>query len=509
MVSPASPGVTETSVFSGVTTEVKPTAENPVVLTSGLKDKGSVENFVSDDEKYTVLLNDEGEAVLCLPVTITFEKGDAGASGSMPSVSVPSNVRYTLPENGFTAPAGKGFDGWAVAIGEMPAVEMNPGEPFMPIENTVVTARWRKLVTVTFDSDGGSAVESQTVMEGSYAREPENPTKEGFTFVNWLLGENVFSFATPITQDITLKADWAEGRIPAFRKHSLVLSGQIGLNFFLDLPPIDGVNYSESYITFNIKGNRTARANYNPNFRNQDGSLYGFTCYLSSIEMADPITVTFHYGDDGEIQEVYSIRQYVEEFNAIGGAPYEVQHLVDSLADFGHYYQTFLSINNKWELGENGLHRHMPARSFINEERINMTREESAAYAMVENLGESQIKDVNFGLVLSSETTLYLNLTMKEGYKGGTPVAKIGNRRLKVTRRPDGRYRIMIPNIKASELGTTYQVSITAGQECTVSVSAMSYVNRILLDQGNLDASIIPAVTALYTYYMAAKDCTN
>jgi predicted outer membrane repeat protein len=106
----------------GVTTEVKPTAENPVVLTKGLKDKGSVENFVSDDEKYTVLLNDEGEAVLCLPVTITFEKGDEGASGSMPSVSVPSDVRYTLPENGFTAPAGNGFDGWAVAIGEMPAV---------------------------------------------------------------------------------------------------------------------------------------------------------------------------------------------------------------------------------------------------------------------------------------------------------------------------------------------------------------------------------------------------
>lgn len=65
--------------------------------------------------------------------------------------------------------------------------------------------------TVTFDSDGGSAVEAQTVKDGGYAERPESPTKTGFNFVNWFApdAETAFDFATPITADITLKAKWS------------------------------------------------------------------------------------------------------------------------------------------------------------------------------------------------------------------------------------------------------------------------------------------------------------
>lgn len=68
--------------------------------------------------------------------------------------------------------------------------------------------------TVTFNTDGGNTIESQTVKEGEKAVKPENPIKEGFSFVDWYNGEIVFDFETPITANIELKATWEENEEP-------------------------------------------------------------------------------------------------------------------------------------------------------------------------------------------------------------------------------------------------------------------------------------------------------
>lgn len=62
--------------------------------------------------------------------------------------------------------------------------------------------------TVTFDSDGGSAVASQTIEEGNKAIKPEDPTKKGYDFVGWYNGNTEFDFDEVITGDITLTAKW-------------------------------------------------------------------------------------------------------------------------------------------------------------------------------------------------------------------------------------------------------------------------------------------------------------
>lgn len=62
--------------------------------------------------------------------------------------------------------------------------------------------------TVTFDSDGGSAVSAETVEEGELATEPADPTKADNTFLGWFLGETEYNFATPVTGNITLLAHW-------------------------------------------------------------------------------------------------------------------------------------------------------------------------------------------------------------------------------------------------------------------------------------------------------------
>ena len=65
--------------------------------------------------------------------------------------------------------------------------------------------------TVIFDSDGGTAVSTQTVTEGGKAIKPSpNPTKSGFDFVHWFnTADNAeWDFNTAVTANLTLKAKW-------------------------------------------------------------------------------------------------------------------------------------------------------------------------------------------------------------------------------------------------------------------------------------------------------------
>ncbi len=62
--------------------------------------------------------------------------------------------------------------------------------------------------TVNFNTDGGSEVESQSVIIGHTVVKPYPPTKKGFTFSGWYNGNTIFDFESEITSDITLTAKW-------------------------------------------------------------------------------------------------------------------------------------------------------------------------------------------------------------------------------------------------------------------------------------------------------------
>ena len=62
---------------------------------------------------------------------------------------------------------------------------------------------------VTFDTDGGSKVAAQTVVSGERAKKPvDAPTKDGYIFGGWYLGEDIYDFNAPVTMNIVLKAHW-------------------------------------------------------------------------------------------------------------------------------------------------------------------------------------------------------------------------------------------------------------------------------------------------------------
>lgn len=67
-----------------------------------------------------------------------------------------------------------------------------------------------KTFTVTFNTDGGSEVAAQTVEDGKSATKPDDPKKEGFYFLGWYEGENVYEFTQPVSNDLTVTAKWME-----------------------------------------------------------------------------------------------------------------------------------------------------------------------------------------------------------------------------------------------------------------------------------------------------------
>ena len=77
--------------------------------------------------------------------------------------------------------------------------------------NIELKAIWEKVIvkyTVTFNTDGGNEISSKEVNEGEKVEKPEDPTKEGYTFVKWQLNGEDYDFETVVTGNIELKAVW-------------------------------------------------------------------------------------------------------------------------------------------------------------------------------------------------------------------------------------------------------------------------------------------------------------
>ena len=64
---------------------------------------------------------------------------------------------------------------------------------------------------VSFDTDGGTVIESQTIQKGTTAQTPNIPSKEGFAFVGWYANKEYtkeFDFSQPINSSCTVYARW-------------------------------------------------------------------------------------------------------------------------------------------------------------------------------------------------------------------------------------------------------------------------------------------------------------
>ena len=127
--------------------------------------------------------------------TITFDT--AGGSEIAPITQDYGTV-ITAPE----APTREGytFIGWDK---EIPTT--------MPAENMTVTAQWEiNQYTITFDTNGGSEIAPITQDYGTAITAPDDPTREGYTFIGW----DMEIPTTMPAENITLKARWKDTEKP-------------------------------------------------------------------------------------------------------------------------------------------------------------------------------------------------------------------------------------------------------------------------------------------------------
>ncbi len=149
-----------------------------------------------EPNKYVVAFNTNGG--LPIPITQTVqENGNATRPATNPSKS------------------GSEFAGWFMldASGNYETTAYNFLTPIT--SDLVLHAKWKPtMYTVSFDSDGGSPVEDQSVPYGGFATEPQDPVRGSDLFMGWYLGDVVYDFHTSVTSDIKLKARWHEKSYP-------------------------------------------------------------------------------------------------------------------------------------------------------------------------------------------------------------------------------------------------------------------------------------------------------
>lgn len=146
----------------------------------------------------------------------TEPKADGVINGKAIAVTVPSGTdvtklspAITVSDGAQVSPAGGIQQDFTAPVKYM----VTAADTTTTAEYTVtVTVKKATTYTVTFNTMGGSKIDSQTVVSNGKAVKPEtNPTKEGYIFANWYEDESCtksFSFDTAITKDTTVYAKW-------------------------------------------------------------------------------------------------------------------------------------------------------------------------------------------------------------------------------------------------------------------------------------------------------------
>ena len=615
----------------GVTALCAPTEGFTVIFSEGFADGDPTKDFFSDDAAYLVAKDPSGEAVLGVPVTISFDAGEVDAYWTMDPVTWVSGTVYTLPECGFRLTSSEQFVAWGmddksfsvgdavlvvhdiaftalwtetfpVWVGETQVTELNQADvlgdgtvSYDPATQTltlngfegitgedaygaVIAARGSDLNvrgsgTITrsagltdtgiYVTDGsltiggdldirawsyGIYVEGDvTLTEGTIkvavkdstgtgilcaTRNSNTYIKSGITLVDVSSSRRAFyaSYSNdaavldeglyvmePEDGSLTAKhvviAPKEEAAAePAFRTHALSLDGGIGVIFYMELPDIEGVDWSESYMEFSVAGKDGATTTdaFDAGDTNRSGTYYAFTCNVNSIQMADAITATFHYSADKTVSQTYSVAQYVEDFDAKLAADPEAFDettvgLVHALADYGHYAQPYLADVRGWKLGDD--HAEMSANAELTADMIADARTGLAAFAPVADLPDGgDVREVSMGLDLETNTTLCVFVTVND--EARVEYAELADGTELLTQElSDGRWVIELPGIMAHHLADVFDITITAsgGTQAHVGVAAVSFAQVVLASgefEGDADAQNLAC--ALWRYCQAA-----
>ena len=323
--------------------------------------------------------------------------------------------------------------------------------------------------------------------------------------------KNVAFAAAPHEMDVELPVI-----APAFKGQSLTLSGEIGLNFFIEFP--DGIDKESSYVDFTVgtKG-QTERDTFDATHTSVVNGVtrYGFTCHTNALQMADTVTATLYYTATGSsdvlsIQKQYSVKDYIDYYEPYlnGSQTYSDAELIDllkALADYGHYAQLFLDDMHDWTLNVD----YAAMNGYATAYDYSTIKTATADAVFTKAFGSSAIESAGIALALDSNTALRIVLTMKDN----TTVPSITVDGHTVT---PGQPMFLVfgAGLRAQNLDKTYTLNGDANGSFKITACPMYYVNFIL--NMNAQSTVYPSmqhaydcITALYRYCEAVKAYRN
>lgn len=173
-----------------------------------------VKELTEGQDSYEILYNLSFEPTSAVEgmTSVTVEIISPLTGENKDTVTLTKNEQGTWTGTWTGTLAGTDFKaGGSIVTGAVATISAGAAETKLVYADGVSTLmKVREVVyhTVTFNSNGGSEVTSQTIEDGKTATHPIAPTRSGYTFTGWNLGDTAYDFTTPVTSDITLVAQW-------------------------------------------------------------------------------------------------------------------------------------------------------------------------------------------------------------------------------------------------------------------------------------------------------------
>ena len=161
------------------------------------------------------------------------------------TVTVKEGNSVGEPEN--PVKDGYQFDGWYTDVNCTDKYDFNT----VVSADLTLYAKWLAKYTVSFDTDGGSTVESQTVVTGNKATKPTStPTKKGYNFVGWYTDNTCtteFDFEnTSITDNTTIYAKFEDAsifKLDGYTFNKISTLEELTTGYYV-IGGFDGTNYA-------------------------------------------------------------------------------------------------------------------------------------------------------------------------------------------------------------------------------------------------------------------------
>ena len=289
--------------------------------------------------------------------------------------------------------------------------------------------------------------------------------------------------------------------------YSLSLTGNIGVNFYMELSN-KIIADKDAYMQFTLPNGTITKvlvseAQTNTTI-NAEKTYYRFPCEVASYEMTQDIKAQMFDGNGKCGKEyTYTVRDYA-------------QYLIDHVDLYQDAYPFAVAMLNYGACSQKYFNKAVDelANKYLNDDELEIPdRFEGYIDNFVANKAENKVLGQFAGLsmVLKSETTLNIFYEPKEGIDVSKLNFIVDGKEITPVKR--GQYYILsLKNIKANELGNSKKFTVTDGTN-TLSgdYCAMMYCYQVLQAQeGTYEDALVTLVKAFSNYaYTAQSICQS